>query len=206
MKYLFCILLLFPLGLSAQTDEYEIRITDINNDEAELSFLAINDSIFLIPDFDDLFGDKFGDYKISLNAGKHCIKGSIGKYIMIDTCINFAPPQQIIELSINMKDDFHLYEFQNGFSKVYSGGKAGTVIGLKSDSTFLMKRFIHPGYVAWFQLERGTYQIKGHILELIVTENSRSNIFEEVPHRPIYTFTIENGNIIDLDKYGNEVK
>lgn len=187
--------------LIAQSNEYEFRVTDLNNEYIYFHSLIIDDSIYVMTEINDILSDEQQIYKANLSEGKHKISASIEGYKMIDTIITFSPGIKNIDLSVDMKNDFHLYEFQNGFDKIYTNKDYLPIIGLRKDGTFLLRSFFHVSIVGCFQYERGKYKIENNILILDI-DSYKSECFnspQEIRHR--YEYTIDNDSIIDIKKY-----
>jgi len=189
------------MNLIAQNSEYEIKITDLNDDFIYFHKLTIDDSIYVLTERNDVLSDKLQIYKISLPDGEHKINASIEDCEIIDTIFVFHSDTRKIHLYVNMKRNFHFHEFKEGFNKIYTNKDYLPIIGLKDDGTFLLRSFFHISIIGCFQYERGRYKIEENKLILDV-DNYRSKCFNSPPkmkHR--YEYTIENDSITDIEKY-----
>lgn len=185
---------------SREETEYEIKISDVNNEAPLLNYLLVDDSVY-VSKFDVL--NDSCHFKVSLSEGKHRIQGEVYGYNLLDTIMLFTPQDKVINLAVNMINDFLRYEFKTGFEKVYG---LDPVIGLKNDGTFLRKSFLHTGGSACFQFEEGRYKLDGNKLILNVEKyrcpcNARSG---QMFHS--YTFTLKDNKITDLDKYNGFIE
>lgn len=166
-----------------------------------VNHLMINDSVTILSDF----ANNKNEYFVNLPIGSYQITSAWGyKYTLIDTIVTFDE-NKTITLTTNNIRDFWQREFQNDFCKVYSNGGETPIIGLKDDETFLFKRFIHLGYVAYFLFESGSYSIKNDILILNVNNYHPNPPSETDKTLYSYEFAIKNEDVIHIDKYGMEV-
>lgn len=198
MKRLLIVLLFICPYIVAQNSEYEIYLTDKNGEWTFIDILTI-DSIIQLSPSNTLESNDTVIFNVALPEGKHAIKAYLGGYKMLDSIISFSEDKPKHHLTIDMTKDFHLYEFQEGFEKIYP--EKNITIGLKKDSTFLIRSFFHISLVGCFQFEKGKYRIEENKLILDV-ENYHAPCFKtkaEIRHR--YTYTLENDKIIDPDKY-----
>lgn len=199
----FILLISSVTAVISQESEYRIKIIDKNGEWAYLSTLVVDDSIYVTHrNIDDV---EENIYWIKLSEGKHHIKASLSEYNLLDTLVLFKKEHPYINLYVDMKKDFHLLEFREGFNRIYTNQNMSPVIGLRKDGTFLFKRFIHFGYIAWHQFESGKYTIKEERLTLNVTESSRNNLSNPSQVSYTYHFNLLNNEITDIDRYGNEI-
>ena len=200
----FILLISSVAAVISQESEYRIKIIDNNGEWAYVSTLVIDDSISVTHsrDIDDI---EENIYWVKLSEGRHHIRARLSEYNLLDTLVLLKKEHPYINLYVDMKNDFHLYEFREDFNKIYTNQNMSPVIGLRKDGTFLFKRFIHFGYIAWYQFESGKYTIKDELLTLNVTESSRNNLNNPSLVSYTYHFHLLNNEITDIDRYGNGV-
>ncbi len=188
--------------ISAQKVEYEIKISDVDNEIPMLYYLKIDDSVYVSIGTDDFFND-LCRFKVILPEGKHRVQGEVYRYELLDTIVMFSPANRTIDLSVDMIKDFCLYEFKEGFSKTYG---LDPVIGLRNDGTFLRKSFLHANGAACFQFEEGRYRIDGEMLILDVNKYKCpcNGLSGQMYHR--YIFTLKDGQITDPNKYNGFIE
>lgn len=210
MKNLLLTILLTVISLQvfSQNNDflYTIRIEDKTyKDKVMTTDIIIDDTIYVSSGIDALLESK-GIFKVLLKEGKHNIKAKIYDYKILDTTLIFFPERREITLVTDEDYDFHFYEFRTGFKRIYSQNGASSIIGLKSNGTFLKKSFFHISIVGCMQLESGNYRISDNQLILNV-DKYESSCFKPngiIAHR--YIYTIENDSIIDLKKYDSFIE
>lgn len=194
------IFILMPVVFT-QINRYKIQIEDVYQEPCLLYCLSINDSTRILP---DSFGDN-SVYYVSMPEGSYRIKGIISvSDVVLDTIISFGK-DSIITLYTNNSKSFWLKEFQSGFDNIYSNNRQVPAIGLKNDSTFLFKRFIHKSYEAYFLLEKGRYSMRNDTVSLSVYGNYTSSTQKLNRASGQYFFILKNDTLIDINNEGDRI-
>lgn len=185
----------------SQNIDCSIRFTDRDNLDVLFYYIVMDDSVYIQADLQSIINDNEIPYKFTASEGKHRIYASMEDYRLIDTIVTISVTNHNFTLPVDMKNDFHLYEFnKTKFDKIYTKNYE-TIIGLKNDGTFLKRSFFHQSLVGCFQFERGKYSIDNEQLILDVTDyNSKCFKYSGIMnHR--YEYTIKNDSIMDIGKY-----